>query len=157
VETLGTDERRRLLVVTPGNLRQSHLYIHKHYDFFPPDCVGPSRKSAAANSGKVEIFLDGLNETVKTDIARDSKSGKPRAFFRERAWVRRLFEYHKISAGDMLALERVATRRYRLCPQSHNGQTPTAAEFYSDIGLLRLALERRGWPTYRSASSFFKC
>lgn len=78
-------ERKRLIPITAGNLRQSHLYIGKHADFFPEDCVGPSRKRK--NSGAatyIEIILDGLNESVTTDIGRDSKSGKPRQFFRGR-------------------------------------------------------------------------
>ena len=33
-------ERKRLLRVTAGNLRQYHIYINGHYDFFPKDAVG---------------------------------------------------------------------------------------------------------------------
>src|SRR5947209_2671989 len=87
-------ERKRLLVVTPGNLRQSHLYIREHYDFSHPDCVGPAREST---NREVEILLDGLDETVKTDIATDGRTGKPRGFFRARTWVRRFFEHHNVS------------------------------------------------------------
>src|SRR5437879_2783527 len=102
VESKVTDENRRVLAVTPGNLRQSHLYIRNHYDFFPSDCFGPARKRGLSNGGEVEIFLDGLNEVVKTDIATDARTGKPRGFFRARTWVRRFFEHHKITAGDRL-------------------------------------------------------
>jgi hypothetical protein len=122
VESPVMDERRRVLVLTPGNLRQSHLYIRSHYDFFPPDCVAPATKTAPTNS-ELEIFLDGLNETVKTDIARDGKSGKPRGFFRGRTWVRRFFEHHEVSAGDELLLERTADRRYRLTVGSQERQS----------------------------------
>ena len=37
------DEKKRLLRVTAGNLRQSHLYVNGHYDFFPPDCIGGAK------------------------------------------------------------------------------------------------------------------
>jgi hypothetical protein len=140
-------ERKRLVVVTAGNLRQSHFYIREHYDFFPPDCLGPSTKASAADRGELEILLDGLDEVVKTDIGTDGKTGKPRAFFRRRAWVRRFFEHHNVRPGDKLALERLGKRRYRLSvdrPHS-NGRSPTVAEFFSGIGLVRLALERQGW------------
>lgn len=33
-------DRKRLLRVTAGNLRQNHIYINGHYDFFPKDALG---------------------------------------------------------------------------------------------------------------------
>jgi hypothetical protein len=142
VDCEASDKKKRLLLVTPGNIRNSHLYVRKHYDFFPPDCVGPSRKRAKGTNGDIEILLDGLNEAIKTDIGRNAKTGAPRGFFRGRTWVRRFFEHHKVHAGDQLALERLGTRRYRLSvapPADSNGQSFTAAEFFAGIGLVRLA------------------
>ena len=107
-------ERKRLFRVTAGNLRQSHLYINGHYDFFPRDCVGPSRKSSKLAAAEIEVFLEGLNETIRTDIGTDAKTGKPRGFFRGRAWVRKFFAHHGTKTGDVLALERVGKRSYRL-------------------------------------------
>jgi C-5 cytosine-specific DNA methylase len=147
VEQQVANNRKRLLTVTPGNLSQSHLYITGHYDFFPPDCIGPSRKSRNSDGPQIEIVLDGLNETVQTDIGRNAKTGKPRSFFRGRTWVRRFFEHHRINAGDELALERLGKRRYRLSLDraNGNGHVFTAAEFFAGIGLVRLALDRQGW------------
>jgi DNA (cytosine-5)-methyltransferase 1 len=137
------------LVVTPGNIRNSHLYIHKHYDFFPSDCIGPSRKRAnGASSSEIEIQLDGLNEAIKTDIGTNPKTGSPRGFFRGRTWVRRFFEHNNVQAGEQLALERLGTRRYLLSvarSNTRNGRSLIAAEFFAGIGLVRLALERQGW------------
>ena len=99
-------DRKRLLRVTGGNLRQSHLYVNGHYDFFPKDCVGPSRKPKIGVTG-IEILLEGMNETILTDIGSNAKTGKPRGFFRGRTWVRNFFEYHKTKTGDLLALERL--------------------------------------------------
>ena len=62
--------------------------------------------------------------------------------------MRRFFEHHKVHAGDQLALERFAARKYRLSVDqtNGNGHRPfTAAEFFAGIGLVRLALERQGW------------
>ena len=139
-------QRKRLFRVTAGNLRQNHIYINGHYDFFPPDCVGPSRRSDAEGSRGVEIFLDGLNETVTTDIASDAKTGKPRGFFRGRKWVRQFFEHHQVAAGAFLALERLSDRVYRLSVEpAREERQLTCAEFFAGIGLVRLALERQGW------------
>ena len=143
------DDNKRVLVVTPGNLRQNHLYIRDHYDFFPPDCIGSPRKNANGNAKPIEIVLDGLDEVIETDIPTDARTGKPRGFFRERTWVRRFFKHHHIKQGDALELERVGKRRYRLSLQGANGNgkqgPPTAAEFFAGIGLVRLALEQQGW------------
>ena len=87
------DATRRLLKITAGNLKHSHIYIRKHLDFFPPDCVGPAKKTGKA----IEIILDGLNEVIETDICADPKTGKPR-FFRRRDWVRRFFRHHQVAA-----------------------------------------------------------
>ena len=142
------DPNKRLLVVTPGNIRNNNLYVRKLYDFFPADCVGPPRKRAKIADREIEIVLDGLNESIRTDIGTNAKTGAPRDFFRGRKWVRCFFEHHKVLAGDQLALERLGNRRYRLSLH-RNGEGMdrafTAAEFFAGIGLVRLALERQGW------------
>jgi DNA (cytosine-5)-methyltransferase 1 len=82
-----------------------------------------------------------LNEVVKTDIPTDRKTGKPRGFFRDRSWVPRFFEHHRVRTGDKLELERLGRRCYRLSPEA----SYTAAEFFAGIGLVRLALEHQRW------------
>lgn len=139
--------RRRLLPVTPGNVKNSHIYISAHYDFFPPECVGGPKRSKD-QVGVIEIFLEGINETVMTDIGTDAKTGRPRGFLRGRGWVRRFHQYHKVKPGMTLALDRIARRAYRLSVAgSADRSLPTlrAAEFFAGIGLVRLALERQGW------------
>ncbi len=141
------DKKKRLLRVTAGNLRQSHLYVNGHYDFFPPDCFGgPKRSSNGCQT--FDLLLDGLNQKVTTDIGRNAKNGKPRGFLRTRGWVRKFYEYHHVKPGALLALERLSERTYRLSIQSQSpsGQlVPEFAEFFAGIGLVRLALERQGW------------
>lgn len=118
-----TADQLRLLRVTAGNLRQSHLYVAGHLDFFPKDAVGGSRRDSDRQAG-IEIILDGLNTTVVTDIGSDAKTGKPRGFLRGRGWVRNFYEHHKIKPGSLVGLERLADRRYRLRVEPDNG-TPT--------------------------------
>jgi len=59
--------RKWVFKVTAGNLRNNHIYINGHYDFPPKDCVGGSRRKTGLARG-IEIVLDGLNDTIKTDI-----------------------------------------------------------------------------------------
>jgi hypothetical protein len=88
---------RRLLTISAGNLKNSHIYIRKPLDFFPPDCFGPPRRDSKTVRNGIEIILDGMNEVIETDICVDAKTGKPR-FLRDRAAVRRFFKHHRIVA-----------------------------------------------------------
>lgn len=142
-------DKKRLLKVTAGNVRHSHVYVNGHYDFFPPECIGGARRSSESQT--IEIHLDGLDRTIRTDIGRDAKTGKPRGFFRSRGWVRQFFERHQVKPGALLSLERLSERSYRLSVQ-HSAQTVPleCAEFFAGIGLVRLALEGQGWPQERA-------
>ena len=109
--------------------------------------MAAQKRTAKAALG-IEISLDGLNETVSTDIGSDPKSGKPRGYFRGRTWVRKFYEHHGVQAGAVLSLERLSERKYRLSVEpngKHDRPLPQAAEFFSGIGLVRLALENQGW------------
>jgi len=142
-ENRGT-ENKRLLRVTAGNVSHNHLYVTGHYDFFPLDCIGAAKRSA--NSPTIDIHLDGLDQTVTTDIGRDARTGKPRGFLRGRGWVRQFFKHHAVKAGTLLALERLSERSYRLSVHVSRQEGPLeCAEFFAGIGLVRLALERQGW------------
>ena len=71
--------RKRLVCVNAANLRENHLYLTGHADFFPADSYGGS--SEKSGTGKL-IRLDvlGLPSPVYTDIPTDAKAGKPRRF-----------------------------------------------------------------------------
>ena len=94
-------DRKRLLRVTAGNLKHKHLYIHKHLDFFPPDVVGPARRSGSSPTSRgIELVLDGLGVTIETDISRDAKTGKPRRFLRDRRAIGRFYEHYGVTQGS---------------------------------------------------------
>lgn len=139
-------DRTRLLQVTAGNLRQNHLYVREHLDFFPPDIVGPPRRNGNRDH-EIALILDGLNQTIFTDIGSDAETGKPRSFLRDRESIGKFYRHHRVAAGTKVGLERLEQRAYRLSPPNANcrPQKPRAAEFFAGIGLVRLALENQGW------------
>jgi len=98
-------DRKRLIRITAGNLRNNTINIGRQYGFFPSDCLGASRKSANWQTKPIQILLEGLNTTVETDIGTEAANGKPRRMFRGRKWVREFFEHHQIKPGDVLAVE----------------------------------------------------
>jgi hypothetical protein len=54
----------RLLRVSEANLRNSHLSVRNDLDFFPSDCLGPSRKPTDLNGHSIELSLIGLGATI---------------------------------------------------------------------------------------------
>ncbi len=139
-------DKKRLVRVTAGNLRQNHLYIRGLRDFFPADIFGPPKRNGNGSHG-IEILLDGLNEIIVTDIGRDAKTGKPRGFIRDRRSIGRFYRHHHIPPDSQVAFYRLGERKYRLSVAADGSSPakPRAAEFFAGIGLVRLALERQGW------------
>src|SRR4051812_35071347 len=136
----------RLVRVTEANLRNHHLYVTGLRDMLPADICGPPKRQPNGATG-IEILLDGLNETIITDVPRDAKTGKPRGFLRDRGSIGRFYRHHRVTADSEVAFQRLGERKYRLAyatNDSANGK-PRAAEFFAGIGLVRLALERQGW------------
>jgi DNA (cytosine-5)-methyltransferase 1 len=132
----------RLLRVSEANLRNSHLSVRNDLDFFPSDCLGPSRKPTNVNGHSIELSLAGLGTTIRTDIPSDKK------ILRERRSIKQFYSHHAVKPGDFLSLERISERKYRLKPTrsaDRSGEQFTAAEFFAGIGLVRLALENQGW------------
>lgn len=86
-------DRKRLISIKGGNLRNAHPYISGHHDFFPDECYGPSSKKNGLGT-EMTLLVEGLPDAVKTDIAKDGTNGRRRNFFRNRRWVRRFSRRH---------------------------------------------------------------
>ncbi len=107
--------RKRLISITGGNLRNGHIYLSGHHDFFPKECYGQSGR--AKGLGKPLILLPGgTDESIETDISTNGKNGKPRNFFRKRGWVKKFFKKYDIREGDVVAIEKVSKYKYRVYP-----------------------------------------
>jgi hypothetical protein len=107
--------RKRLICVNAANLRANHLYLTGHADFFPADSYGaPTAKGTLGKLLRLDVA--GLAAPVMTDIPTEAGTGKPRRFFRKRAWVGEFFQKHGIKPGDTIAIERVSSHRFRVTP-----------------------------------------
>jgi DNA (cytosine-5)-methyltransferase 1 len=104
-------QRKRLIRITEANLRNGHLYLTGHLGFFPADALGSPSKAGPLGR-MLTLEVEGLKEPVQTDIPTDAKTGAPRKFFRNRAWVSAFFKAAKIKAGDFVVLEK--TDRFQL-------------------------------------------
>ncbi len=139
------DDTKRLIRVTEGNIRNHHISVTGLRGFLPTGCVGASKKTAGRARAPITIRLEGLAQTVVTDVGRDAKTGLPRRQLRARAWLRKFYEYHSVRAGDLLELERLGDGTYFLRVAGHS--TIRVAEFFAGIGLVRLGLEQHGFKT----------
>ena len=100
-----------IVEVSGGNARNSHINLRGAYGLFPEDCVGGSNAQAAGKSINLEINA----EDVATDID-DSQ-----AIFRERGAVRRFFADQNIVEGDLVLIERLEDRSFRVSKASKRG------------------------------------
>ncbi|MFA5865038.1 MAG: DNA (cytosine-5-)-methyltransferase [Phycisphaerae bacterium] len=141
------NQARHVIRINEANIRESHFYLTGFSDFFPIDSLGASSKRNGLGK-PMRIEVEGLANPVFTDIPRDAKTGKPRRFFRSRAWVREFFARQKIKPGDQIAIERVNAYEYRIYGIKDVAKVEkryTTSEFFAGIGLVRLALERQGF------------
>ena len=93
--------------ITQANLDHQHIYLAKHRDFFPADAIGESNLSAGEGR-LLKLHVDGLAETIQTDIAGD------KMIFRQRAWVRDFFNVHSAQAGDLVQITKIAEYNYQI-------------------------------------------
>ena len=90
-------------------------------DFFPKDSFGkPTRREGTGKP--LRLHIAGLDKPIDTDLPTD-RDGRPRWFFRDRAWVRHFITAHNLSAGDNIVIKRLNKTEYQISPvfgQIHN-------------------------------------
>lgn len=102
IDEASTAETHRLVRVTVGNLRNSHLYLP--LDFFPEDAVGGSNRLNAAPK-KIAVKFD-PGDKIETDL-----DGTKR-MLRDRSAIRGFFAEGGFKEGDLVRIDRIAPYSY---------------------------------------------
>ncbi len=116
----------RIIQLTPAAQKYGNLNIRPcGKEFFPTDVFGGSSKTAGLGT-PITLRVEGLPETIKTDIPTDKKTKHPRWMFRERAWAKKFVKVHNLKVGDTIVVNRIATRKYLIVP---NGRDPARQRY----------------------------
>jgi len=116
----------RIIQLTPAAQKYGNLNIRPcGKEFFPTDVFGGSSKKAGLGT-PITLRVEGLPETIKTDIPTDKKTKHPRWMFRERAWAKKFVKLHNLKVGDTIVVNRIATRKYLIVP---NGRDPARQRY----------------------------
>jgi hypothetical protein len=97
------DATERRIVLTGGNVRHHHFYLHNCESLLPGDAIGGGNRNAPGAPLSVR-FEPG--QTVQTDVAGD------KMIFRCRAAMREFLEGTAAEEGDVVVLERTGERGF---------------------------------------------
>ena len=86
-------------------------------EFFPPDVFGGSSKKVKLGT-PITLRVEGMSESINTDIPTDKNSKRPRWMFRKRKWVKDFVRCHRLHANDSVIIERLAKRMYEIKPRN---------------------------------------
>jgi hypothetical protein len=108
---MNTTLKAVIVELTGGNVRNHHINLRGAFGLFPDDCLGGSNASSAGNP--ITLRLGG--DEIDTDI------DETKAIFRERSAIRRLFEAESVAEGDLILIERIEPRVFRVSKASKRG------------------------------------
>jgi|GEM_PF-258134 len=116
-----TELEFRVIKLTDSALSHGRINIRAcGREFFPPEAFGNSSR-ARGGGARLCLRIKGLTEPVMTDIPTDA-AGRPRWFFRERAWVKPFIQVNSLSAGAQVLIRRLTATEYEVAPL--NGAPP---------------------------------
>jgi hypothetical protein len=95
------------IILTQGNIDNSHFNLRKVRSLFPPDVFGGSNSEHLGK--KVSIDWGGT-ETAETDIDAE------KMIFRRRKWVKQFFATNRLTGGDRIEIEKLGDYAYRISP-----------------------------------------
>lgn len=122
--------------INAANIRNSHFYLAGHLDAFPQDVIGGANSEAAAARRLTLRWPFG--SPVVTDIAGDKK------IFRQRAWIRRLFEQSAAEPGDVVLLKLAAPYEYEVEVEK-KGRRTTAVQTQSVGQTIQVQIKNDAW------------
>jgi hypothetical protein len=100
-----------IIELSGGNVRNSHIRLRGAFGLLPDDCLGGSNQETAGKP--VELRLG--REVVFTDI------DGTKAILSERGAIRRMFEAEGVVKRDLILIERLEPRPYRVSKASKRG------------------------------------
>ena len=131
--------RYRTLTITKATLGHNRLSLRDAgRTFFPDDVFGGTVRTKTGQP--ITLRIRGFDKLIRTDIPTDDK-GRPRWFFRKRAWVAGFVEQFGLKEGDKVSLIRLGEREYLI--DAVPGQL-TFIDLFAGIGGIRLAYEATG-------------
>jgi len=93
------------IVLTAGNIRNSHIYLRDVFHHFPDDAIGGSNRHEKAAR---ELTVDwGGASPARTDLDGSKK------LFRGRGWIKAFFESNDAAESDKVRIEEISPYSYR--------------------------------------------
>lgn len=105
-EQASSTQPRIKIRVTPGNIRNGHVYVRDFLWFFPKSAIRAQQPSEANGNTVCTLDLERVG-VVETDI--DAEKG----IFRWRGW-KKFFREHGITEGDQLVFSKLSAHRYHV-------------------------------------------